>query len=80
MIILYDVEQKGGYYIYTENDIVSFRIVKWFIPQELHNNEIVKSQMNMKLFEELIRNMNSIKAYNIQFSNLYLDIERKSVE
>lgn len=80
VIILYDIEQKEGYYVYTENDILSFRTVKWFIPQELHNNEIVKSQMNMNLFEELIRNMNYIKAYNVQFSNLYLDIERKSVE
>jgi len=80
IVILYDVEQKEGYYIYTENDFYNIREIKWFIPKELHNNEIVKSQMSIKSFEELIRNIDSIKAYNIQLSNLYLDIERKSVE
>ena len=74
------MEYNDNYYIYTENDFYSCRIIKWFIPKELHNNEIVKSQMSMKLFEDLFIHINSIKAYNIQLANLYLDIEKQSIE
>jgi len=74
------LEHNDNYYIYTENDFYSCRIIKWFIPKELHNNEIVKSQMSMKLFDDLFMNINSIKAYNVQLENLYLDIEKQSIE
>ena len=74
------MEHNDNYYIYTENDFYSCRIIKWFIPKELHNNEIVKSQMSMKLFDDLFMNINSIKAYNVQLENLYLDIEKQSIE
>lgn len=80
MKIVYDLERNGNYYIYTENDFYSCRIIKWFIPKELHNNEIVKSQMSMKLFDDLFKHINSIKAYNVQLANLYLDIEKQSIE
>lgn len=80
MKIIYDLERDGNYYIYTENDFYSCRIIKWFIPKELHNNEIVKSQMSMRLFDDLFMHINSIKAYNIQLANLYLDIEKQSIE
>lgn len=36
--------------------------------------------MSMKLFDDLFMNINSIKAYNVQITNLYLDIEKQSVE
>lgn len=74
------MERNDSYYIYTENDFYSCRIIKWFIPKELHNNEIVKSQMSMKLFDNLFMHINSIKAYNVQLANLYLDIEKQSIE
>lgn len=74
------MEHNDNYYIYTENDFYSARIIKWFIPKELHNNEIVKSQMSMKLFDDLFMHINSIKAYNVQLDNLYLDIEKQSIE
>lgn len=74
------MERDDNYYIYTENDFYSCRIIKWFIPKELHNNEIVKSQMSMKLFDDLFMHINSIKAYNVQLANLYLDIEKQSIE
>ncbi len=80
MKIIYDLERDDNYYIYTENDFYSCRIIKWFIPKELHNNEIVKSQMSMRLFDDLFIHINSIKAYNIQLANLYLDIEKQSIE
>lgn len=80
MKIIYDLECNYNYYIYTENDFYSCRIIKWFIPKELHNNEIVKSQMNMKLLDNLFKHINSIKAYNIQLANLYLNIEKLSIE
>ena len=80
MKIIYDLERDDNYYIYTENDFYSCRIIKWFIPKELHNNEIVKSQMSMRLFDDLFMHINSIKAYNIQLANLYLDIEKQSIE
>ena len=80
MKIIYDLERDDNYYIYTENDFYSCRIIKWFIPKELHNNEIVKSQMSMKLFDDLFMHINSIKAYNVQLANLYLDIEKQSIE
>lgn len=80
MKIIYDLERDGNYYIYTENDFYSYRIIKWFIPKELHNNEIVKSQMSMRLFDDLFTHINSIKAYNIQLVNLYLDIEKQPIE
>lgn len=34
----------------------------------------------MKLFDDLFMHINSIKAYNIQLDNLYLDIEKQSIE
>lgn len=74
------MERDDNYYIYTENDFYSARIIKWFIPKELHNNEIVKSQMSMKLFDNLFKHINSIKAHNVQLANLYLDIEKQSIE
>lgn len=74
------MEHNDNYYIYTKNDFYSCRIIKWFIPKELHNNEIVKSQMSMKLFDDLFMHINSIRAYNIQLTNLYLDIEKQSIE
>lgn len=80
MKIIYDLERDDNYYIYIENDFYSCRIIKWFIPKELHNNEIVKSQMSMRLFDDLFMHINSIKAYNIQLANLYLDIEKQSIE
>lgn len=36
--------------------------------------------MSTKLFDNLFMNINSIKAYNVQLTNLYLDIEKQSVE
>ena len=36
--------------------------------------------MSMKLFDDLFMNINSIKAYNVQLENLYLDIEKQSIE
>lgn len=78
--MIYDLDHDDRYYVYTANDIFSLRIIKWFIPKELHNNEIVKSQMSMKLFDDLFMHINSIKAYNIKLANLYLDIEKQSIE
>lgn len=80
MKIVCDLERNDNYYIYTENDFYSCRIIKWFIPKELNNNKIVKSQMSMKLFDDLFMNINSIKAYNVQLANLYLAIEKQSIE
>lgn len=36
--------------------------------------------MNMKLFDDLFMNINSIKNYNVQLDNLYLDIEKQSIK
>ena len=36
--------------------------------------------MSIELFDELLLNINSIKIYNVQLSNLYLDIEKQSIE
>lgn len=36
--------------------------------------------MSMKLFDDLFMHINSIKAYNVQLANLYLDIEKQSIE
>ena len=36
--------------------------------------------MSMKLFDDLFMHINSIKAYNVQLENLYLDIEKQSIE
>lgn len=36
--------------------------------------------MSMKLFDELFMHINSIKAYNVRLANLYLDIEKQSIE
>lgn len=36
--------------------------------------------MSVKLFNDLFMNINSIKAYNVQLANLYLDIEKQSIE
>ncbi len=80
MKIIYDLERDDNYYIYIENDFYSCRIIKWFIPKEIHNNEIVKSQMSMRLFDDLFMHINSIKTYNVQLANLYLDIEKQSIE
>lgn len=76
----YDVEHNAGFYTYVQHDMLSLRTIKWLIPEILINNEIVKSQMNSKPFDELIKHMNSIEIYNRQLNNLHLDIERKSIE
>ena len=36
--------------------------------------------MSMKLFDDLFMNINSIKTYNVQLANLYLNIEKQSIE
>lgn len=36
--------------------------------------------MSIELFDDLLLNINSIKIYNAQLSNLYLDIEKQSIE
>lgn len=36
--------------------------------------------MSMKLLDNLFKHINSIKAYNIQLANLYLNIEKLSIE
>ena len=36
--------------------------------------------MRIKLFDDLFMYINSIKAYNVQLTNLYLDIEKQSIE
>lgn len=36
--------------------------------------------MSMKLFDDLFMHINSIKTYNVQLANLYLDIEKQSIE
>lgn len=33
----------------------------------------------MKLFDDLFMHINSIKAYNVQLADLYLDIEKQSI-
>lgn len=76
----YDIEHVPGFYTYVQHDMISLRTIKWLIPEELHNNEIVKAQMNSKPFDELIKHINAIKVYNWQLKNLYLDIEIKSID
>lgn len=76
----YDIEHNVGFYTYVQHDMLSLRTIKWLIPESLHNNEIVKSQMNSKPFDELVSHIRSIEAYNYQLSKLHLDIERKSIE
>lgn len=74
-----EVEQRGGFYIYTQRNLISLTIVKWFIPEELNGNDIVKSQMNFKQFDKLYSYICSIENYNRQLKNLYLDIERQPI-
>lgn len=76
----YDVEHNAGFYTYVQHDMLTTRVIKWLIPEILHNNEIVKSQMNSKPFDELISHIRSIEAYNYQLSKLHLNIGRKSIE
>lgn len=79
MYILSNIEKIPGFYTYIQNDFLNCFNVKWFIPENLHNNEIVRSQMRIEPFEKLICNIGSIEVYNYKLSKLYLDIERKSI-
>ena len=76
----YDIEHNAGFYTYVQYEPFSLRTIKWLIPEGLHNNEIVKAQMRSEPFDELIKHINSIGAYNLQLNNLYLDIEMKSIK
>ena len=78
--MMFYIGRNDGFYMYVQQDMISLRTIKWLIPEDLHNNEIVKSQMNSKPFAELIKHMDSIEIYNRQLNNLHLDIERKSIE
>lgn len=79
-MIYWDTEHRDGFYIYIQHDMISLTTVKWFIPEELNNNEIVRTQMDFKPFDKLFAYIGSIQAYNIQLNNLHLDIERKSIQ
>lgn len=74
-----DVERIDGFYVYTQSNMISRTIVKWFIPEELNGNNIVKSYMNFKPFDELFLYICTIENYNSQLKNLYLDIERQLI-
>lgn len=74
-----DIEKIPGFYTFVQNDFMNCFNVKWFIPENLHNNEIVISQMRTEPFKKLMRHIGSIEAYNHKLSELYLDIERKSI-
>lgn len=76
----WETEHRDGFYTYTQHDMISLTTVKWFIPEELNGNEIVKSQMNFKPFDELYSCIRSIEIYNNQLKDFHLDIERKSIQ
>lgn len=75
----YEVEHRDGFYVYTQRNMISLITVKWFIPEELNGNDIVKSQIDFKPFDKLYSYICSIENYNRQLKNLHLDIERQSI-
>lgn len=78
-MIYTEIDRKDGFYIYTQRNLISLTTVKWFIPEELNGNDIVKSQMNFKPFDKLYSYICSIENYNRQLKNLHLNIERQSI-
>ena len=78
-IVLIDIENIPGFYTYVQNDFQNCFNVNWFIPENIHNNEIIRSQMRIEPFKKLIRHIGSIEAYNNKLSELHLDIEQKSI-
>ena len=48
--MMFYIGRNDGFYMYVQQDMISLRTIKWLIPEDLHNNEIVKSQINSKPF------------------------------
>lgn len=73
------IYKLDGYYTYQDSNPFNLCTFIWYIPKELHNNEIVKARMNHQPFENLIRHINGINVYNYELKHKYLDVEKESL-